>query len=322
MATEDRWHDFAKEKPSEDMEGRNFIVSNGYSDTLSMWCGGYWENEPFMGNKLCDEVVRWKGYLTPEEEKANEATRTEPKPMKCDELKEYYYYEDIVITPSTHMYRVYHADKVDAAIAELKARIQLDDDEMAGFLQLEEEYGGGDLRNYIAELKAKLEEKDKEIAELKKKCEAEKSIGATFSENGAELARWVEELRTEIESLKASHYAESVDAGMANKKLQDELTKLKAQMPKYKEFIEDEDYRKKLVDEYAGYVYEWAGHRYVATPYINVFIKGILRTLYKALANWAKSERYTEATWHGDEHREELWAGVEERCRAKAEEYK
>lgn len=41
--------------------------------------------------------------------------------MKCDELKEYYYYEDRVVTPATHMYRVYHADKVDAAIAELKA---------------------------------------------------------------------------------------------------------------------------------------------------------------------------------------------------------
>ena len=52
----------------------------------------------------------------------------------------------------------YDADKVDTAIAELKARIQLDDDEMAGFLQLEKECGGGDLRNYIAELKRKLED--------------------------------------------------------------------------------------------------------------------------------------------------------------------
>jgi hypothetical protein len=41
-------------------------------------------------------------------------------------------------------------------------------------------------------------EVDEAIAELKKKCDAEKSIGATFSENGAELARWVEELKTEI----------------------------------------------------------------------------------------------------------------------------
>ena len=46
------------------------------------------------------------------------------------------------------------------------------------------------------------------------------------------------------------------------------------------------------------------------------------RALYKACANWAKSERYTEATWHGDEHREELWANVQAKCRAKAEEYK
>lgn len=111
MATEDRWHDFAKEKPSEDMEGRNFIISNGYSDTLSMWCGGYWENEPFMGSKLCDEVVRWKGYLTPEEEKANEATCKELKAIKQGsvELGEYW---------------VYDADDVDALLAEKDKEIE------------------------------------------------------------------------------------------------------------------------------------------------------------------------------------------------------
>lgn len=46
------------------------------------------------------------------------------------------------------------------------------------------------------------------------------------------------------------------------------------------------------------------------------------KALYKACSNWAQSERYTEATWHGDEHREELWAGVEERCRAMANKFK
>ena len=66
---------------------------------------------------------------------------------------------------------------------------------------------------------------DAAIAELKKKCDAEKSIGATFSKNGAELARWVEELRTEIESLKASHYADSVDAGMRERRLRRALYK-------------------------------------------------------------------------------------------------
>lgn len=97
--------------------------------------------------------------------------------MLCDKLESYYYYEDRVITPATHTYRVYHADEVDAAIKELKERIQLDDDEMAGFLDLEEECGGGDLRNYIAELKQKLED------------------------------------------VKATAYAEMVDAGMENRKL-------------------------------------------------------------------------------------------------------
>lgn len=70
----------------------------------------------------------------------------------------------------------------------------------------------------------------------------------------------------EIESLKASHYAEMVDAGMSERRLR--------------------------------------------------------RALYKALANWAKSERYTEATWHGDEHREELWAEVQNKCLKKAEEFR
>lgn len=51
-------------------------------------------------------------------------------------------------------------------------------------------------------------------------------------------------------------------------------------------------------------------------------IKELKRALYKACANWARSERYTEATWHGDEHREELWANVQAKCLKKAEEYK
>ena len=75
--------------------------------------------------------------------------------MKSDELKDYDYDPDF---PFQSRGRFYVADEVEAAIAELKARIQLDDDEMAGFLQLEEECGGGDLRNYIAELKQKLSE--------------------------------------------------------------------------------------------------------------------------------------------------------------------
>jgi hypothetical protein len=75
-------------------------------------------------------------------------------------------------------------------IAELKARIQLDDDEMAGFLQLEEECGGGDLRNYIAELKAKLED------------------------------------------AKATAYAEMVDAGMRERRLRRALWRARAKIAK------------------------------------------------------------------------------------------
>lgn len=79
--------------------------------------------------------------------------------MKCDELIE-------KIKQADDDYRLEIEDVLDA-FAELKARIQLDDDEMAGFLQLEEECGGGDLRNYIAELKQKLHDVEDENVELK-----------------------------------------------------------------------------------------------------------------------------------------------------------
>ena len=129
-------------------------------------------------------------------------------------------------------------------------------------------------------------------------------------------------IKSEADKVIAEKYKEIAQLQAMLEERSKQVGELKEMMPKYKQFIEDEDYREKLVDEYAGYVYEWAGHRYIATPYINIFIKGILRTLYKALANWARSERYTEATWHGDEHREELWAEVERKCLKKAEEYK
>ena len=38
-------------------------------------------------------------------------------------LTSYYYYEDRVITPATHQYRVYHADEADKVIADKDAKI-------------------------------------------------------------------------------------------------------------------------------------------------------------------------------------------------------
>ena len=44
--------------------------------------------------------------------------------MKCDELEEEYLWTNNVKTPSTRMVRVYNADEVDAAIAELKQKLE------------------------------------------------------------------------------------------------------------------------------------------------------------------------------------------------------
>lgn len=128
-------------------------------------------------------------------------------------------------------------------------------------------------------------------------------------------------LKSEADKVIAEQDAEIAQLQAMLEERNKQVGELKEMMPEYKQFIKDKKFKKELVDEYDGYVYEWAGHRYIATPYINIFIKGILRTLYKAIANWAKSERYTEATWHGDEHREELWAEVQHKCLKKAEEF-
>ena len=116
----------------------------------------------------------------------------------------------------------YDADKVDTAIAELKARIQLDDDEMAGFLDLEEECGGGDLRNYIAELKDKCQMHDF----FWEGCGFEKrgfkntiAVSEAFDRLEAENA----ELKQKLEDVQASHYAEMVDAGMRERRLRRSL---------------------------------------------------------------------------------------------------
>lgn len=140
----------------------------------------------------------------------------------------------------------YDADEVDAAIAELKARIQLDDDEMAGFLQLEEECGGGDLRNYIAELKQKLED------------------------------------------AKASAYAESVDAGMRDRRLKRALWIARAERASDKALI----FYFAMAESYPlninGYSDKEKGHT-----------------------------RMRNAIWWRT-----TWLKVERKCRAKAEEYK
>ena len=53
-----RWRKCSEEKPSEEMEGEDFLVSNGYYSVVCEW-RGYWNNEPFCGDKNCDVVKYW-----------------------------------------------------------------------------------------------------------------------------------------------------------------------------------------------------------------------------------------------------------------------
>lgn len=58
LEEERRWRKFSEEKPSEEMEGEDFLVSNGYYSVVCEW-RGYWNNDPFCGDKNCDVVKCW-----------------------------------------------------------------------------------------------------------------------------------------------------------------------------------------------------------------------------------------------------------------------
>ena len=58
LEEERRWRKFPEEKPSEEMEGEDFLVSNGYYQVVCEW-RGYWNNEPFLGDRNCEEVKFW-----------------------------------------------------------------------------------------------------------------------------------------------------------------------------------------------------------------------------------------------------------------------
>lgn len=70
LKEERRWRKFCEEKPSEEMEGMDFIVSNGFFHReISEW-RGYWNNDPFCGDRHCDEVKYWRPLPSePKEEK-------------------------------------------------------------------------------------------------------------------------------------------------------------------------------------------------------------------------------------------------------------
>jgi hypothetical protein len=69
LKEERRWRKFPDEKPTEEMEGMDFIVSNGFFHReISEW-RGYWNNDPFCGDRHCDEVKYWRPLPSEPKEK-------------------------------------------------------------------------------------------------------------------------------------------------------------------------------------------------------------------------------------------------------------
>lgn len=118
----------------------------------------------------------------------------EMTPLKCDELQQ--------VENPIEWGLYYDKSEVDEAIAELKDKLQLDEDEMAGFLQLEEECGGGDLRNYIAELKAENERLKKCEIWMKQHFFCEEVIACESAKNRQlRRALWIARAKRAIEKI-------------------------------------------------------------------------------------------------------------------------
>ena len=62
-----------------------------------------------------------------------------------------------------------------------------------------------------------------------------------------------------------------IELNRMNEELQAENERLKAELKKW------EDRSKVVKDGYDGEVYEWEGNYYIVTPYLNVFVKGLLK---------------------------------------------
>lgn len=105
--------------------------------------------------------------------------------MKCDELKAYGM-ADPAIDDEYEMYKV---AEVDAAIAELKETLH-------------------DVDN-------KWNEQCKEIAELK----AKNRVLQSFYDLHGNVDNYIDQLKAKLESVQASAYADSVDAGMRERRL-------------------------------------------------------------------------------------------------------
>lgn len=51
-----RWRKCSEELPD---DGAEVLVTNGIDCGISDWCGDYWNNDPFCGYTVCDNVIAW-----------------------------------------------------------------------------------------------------------------------------------------------------------------------------------------------------------------------------------------------------------------------
>ena len=198
--------------------------------------------------------------------------------MKCDELKQ--------VENPIEWGLYYDKSEVDAAIAELKDKIQMHDFfwEGCGFAKR-------GFKNTIAVSEA-FDRLEAENAELKQKLE--------------DVNELIKTARKMLEDAKATHYAEMVDAGMENRRLKRALWLARAERAKYR--VEYWTCRGGTLLEHYPFCVNGD------SPFNRLSEMGCLYGDTNERLKEAKFKHLYASEWML------VWENVERKCRAKAEE--
>ena len=247
--------------------------------------------------------------------------------MKCDELNAYKGDVNIPVYGSIADADVYLKKDVDAAIAELKQKLMpCINGDCILTCEVVEKYGKENaelkqkLDKAIAErdgnkvcidaLKAKLAEKDKEIALLKERiCNGDVSR-ATWIDDCFDKDMEIKELKAQSKmrekEIEFMHSNCQWHAGDGCSRLHGELMAATSEIAELKQKLENVQ-----------------ASMYCDVVDANMEIRRLKRTLYKACANWADVVAFekTEGIGH-DNSAAERWRKMESKCLKKTESYK
>lgn len=154
-------------------------------------------------------------------------------------------------------------------------------------------------QKYVNSLEAEIERLKRELKQMEVQDQV---VVDTLRKENELLNDALKDKSQEHAEIKANHIERINTCTATIRKLRTENERLKGELKKW------EDRGKVVKDRFDGEVYDWKGNYYIVTPYLNVFVKGLLkdnarlRCLTLLLASemyWFKSlcNKYEGSDW-------------------------